>query len=285
MAFIDIKDPIKREETVKDYIRNIKEIQERRENEKVRGFTQRQDFAKMFQPVVQATEKSASQITNEIENLKGEVEPKIEPKAANQALDYYFTQFSKSKLDQYFGVYQENGIYMMGNKEIVVDDHNNIYLDDGAVTFKGTKGLWRLIMFKSPKGFETEDFDNYKELLERTNAINMPHAGAADRPRNTTKWRFFKANGLIEGEEPEENEGEEEEEEEEEEEDKKGFGIQFLPGDIKGLVEQLHLLFAEFQAGNKSSTRNQIVAILDQLLKRNYLTQDEYNGLCETISC
>ena len=110
MAFIDIKDPIKREETVKDYIRNIREIQERRENEKVRGFTQSQDFAKMFQYVVQATVKSASQITSEIKNLKGEVQPKNEePKAANQALDYYFTQFSKSKLDQYFGVYKEDG--------------------------------------------------------------------------------------------------------------------------------------------------------------------------------
>ena len=62
MAFVDIKDPIKQEETVKDYIKNLKEIRERRENEKVRGITQRQDLAKVFQPVVQATEKSASQV-------------------------------------------------------------------------------------------------------------------------------------------------------------------------------------------------------------------------------
>ena len=76
MAFIDIKDPIKREETVKDYIRNIKEIRERRENEKVRGISQRQDLTKLFQPVVQATEKSASKITNELRNLKEEKQPK-----------------------------------------------------------------------------------------------------------------------------------------------------------------------------------------------------------------
>ena len=59
----------------------------------------------------------------------------------------------------------------------------------------------------------------------------------------------------------------------------------FLPGDINGLIEQLHLLLAEFRAGNKAATKNQIVAILDQLLKRNYLTQDEYNGVCRTILC
>ena len=85
MAFIDIKDPEKREEIVQDYIKNLKEIRERNENEKIRGIPQRQDLAKVFHPVVQATEKSASQITSELKNLKNEVEkPKEEngePKA------------------------------------------------------------------------------------------------------------------------------------------------------------------------------------------------------------
>merc|ERR1711928_30892 len=136
-------DPIKREETVKDYIRNIKEIRERRENEKVRGISQRQDLTKLFQPVVQATEKSASKITNELKNLKEEKsenlkEEQSEPKPVNKAVEYYLNQFNKSKLDQYFGIYKENNIYMMGDKEIVVDDRNNIFLDNGAISFKGT---------------------------------------------------------------------------------------------------------------------------------------------------
>ena len=101
MAFIDIKDPERREEIVQDYIKNLKEIRERNENEKMQGITQRQDLAKVFQPVVQATEKSTSKITSELKNLK---EEKIqEPKATNKALEYYLEQFSKSKLDQYFG--------------------------------------------------------------------------------------------------------------------------------------------------------------------------------------
>ena len=286
MAFIDIKDPIKREEIVQDYIKNLKEIQERRENEKVRGISQRQDLTKLFQPVVQATEKSASKITNELKGLKGEVQQKDEgPKPTNKALEYYLNQVNKSELDQYFGVYKENGIYMMGDKEIVVDDRNNIYLDNGAYSFKGTKGLWVLIMYNKPKPlYDKEDFANYKELLERTNALDMPHkTSPADRPKSTTKWRFFKENGIVQTQQQEE----ESEEEESEEEDKKeiGHGIRFLPGNINGLIEQLRLLLAEFRAGNKSSTRNQIVAILDELLRRNYLNQEEYNAVCRTISC
>ena len=73
--------------------------------------------------------------------------------------------------------------------------------------------------------------------------------------------------------------------EEEGEKENFGSGIQFLPGDIEGLIEQLHLLLAESRAGNKSSTRNQIVAILDQLRRLNHLSQEEYNAVCEELSC
>ena len=70
MAFIDIQDPVKREEIVQDYIKNIREIREKKESQKLHGMTERKNIEKVFQPVVQATEKSASQITNEIKNLK-----------------------------------------------------------------------------------------------------------------------------------------------------------------------------------------------------------------------
>ena len=277
MAFIDIEDPIRREEIVQDYIKNIKEIRARRENEKVRGVTQRQDLAKVFQPVVQATEKSTSQITNELRSLKEEKHE--EPKSTNRAVEYYLDHFSKSKLDKYFGVYKEDGVYMMGNKEVVIDDQNNIRIDNGAEAFNGTKALWRLIMHKTPTDYDDNDFENYTRLLEKTNAIDMPHkTGGSDRPKNTAKWKFFKETGLVEGAEGDADEDYEKKSE-------SGSGIQFLPGDINALIEKLHLLLAESRAGNKSSTRNEIVAILDELRRRNYLNQEEYNGVCEQLSC
>ena len=278
MAFIDIEDPIRREAIVQDYIKNIKEIRARRENEKVRGVSQRQDLARVFQPVVDATEKSASQITNELRNLKEESKQE-EPKYTNKAVEYYLEQFSKSKLDQYFGIYKENGVYMMGNKEVVIDAQNNIRIDNGADAFKGTQALWRLIMYKTPEIYDDNDFENYSRLLEKTNAIDMPHKTAGgDRPKNTSKWKFFKETGLVGG-------AEEEADEDYEKKPEIGSGIQFLPSDINALIAKLHLLLAESRAGNKSSTRNQIVAILDELRRRNYLSQEEYNGACEQLSC
>ena len=276
MAFIDIQDPVKREEIVQDYIKNIREIKEKKESRKLHGMTERKNIEKVFQPVVQATEKSASQITNEIKNLKEK--PKNKP--ISSALNYYLNDLDKSKVDPYYGIYEKDGVYMMGNKVITADEYDNIRVDN--TSFKGSKGLWRLIMMKKPEMFEDEDLRDYKEIIDRTDVIEFPHKiNSSDRPRNTSKYAFLTANfGELESEKEESDE-----EYKSEEEKKDGTGIYFLPGDINGLINQLHLLLAEFRAGNKSATKNQIVAILDELLKRNYLTQDEYNGVCRTILC
>ena len=295
MAFIDIEDPVKREQIVQDYIKNIQEIRQRKENQKVHGMQQQQNIEKAFKPVVQATEKSATQITNEIKNLKEKAEKK-EPES--QALYYYFNQVGKTKLDQYYGIYEKDGIYMMGNREVKVDNHNNIHIDN--IVIKGTPGLWRLIMMKKPEVFTTEEERDYKELVERTNVIDFPHqTKSTDKPKNTSKYTFLtdlltkgtRSEQEDEEEEDEEDQDDDQEEDQEEEGDqeenqeKDGTGISFLPGDINGLINRLHLLQAEFRAGNKSATKTQIVAILDELLRRSYLNQDEYNGVCRALLC
>ena len=57
----------------------------------------------------------------------------------------------------------------------------------------------------------------------------------------------------------------------------KGDGI-FLPGDIKGLKTKLNLLLAEFRAGN-TTTRNEIVFILDELRRRKQMSKKEYKEI------
>ena len=61
------------------------------------------------------------------------------------------------------------------------------------------------------------------------------------------------------------------------------FTIQFLPGDISGLQTKLTYLLAEYQAGNTFATRNQIVAIADELLRRRQLSQEQYDNINSII--
>ena len=64
---------------------------------------------------------------------------------------------------------------------------------------------------------------------------------------------------------------------------KKGHGIEFLPSDINLLQQQLAYLLAEYRAGNTSATKNEIVAIEDNLLKRKHISKLEYRKINDYI--
>ena len=52
----------------------------------------------------------------------------------------------------------------------------------------------------------------------------------------------------------------------------------YLPGDIKGFTDKFHLLLAEFLAGN-TTFRNELVYVLDALLRLKQLTRREYTDI------
>ena len=271
MAFIDIKDPKRRDEIVRDYENTLKQIQERKIDQKTKGLEREEELRNVFKPVTQATKESTKQITSEIKKSS-----EIEETTTPQKIDYYLNDFTKSHLDKYFGIQLRDGKYKMGEKELKIVN-NNILVDfqGNEHELKDSPGLWRLIMMNKPLGYDEKDLNDYKNLLYITDVLNHPLIhNTRDKPYSTSKYTFFKENNMIE-----------EEEEEDDEEVKKGHGFVFLPGDIEGLLKQLRLLYAENRAGNTSSTRNHIIAILDQLQQRGYLSQQEYNAVCNTIQC
>ena len=65
--------------------------------------------------------------------------------------------------------------------------------------------------------------------------------------------------------------------------EKIGQGVIYLPTSIEGLRKKFCLLTAEYKAGNKT-TRNEIVAILDELRDRNFITEKQYIGCNEWLN-
>ena len=61
-----------------------------------------------------------------------------------------------------------------------------------------------------------------------------------------------------------------------------GKGISFLPSDLKSLKSRLNLLLAEFNAGNRA-TRNEIVAIVDNLAGRRKLAKEEARDIAHYV--
>ena len=110
-----------------------------------------------------------------------------------------------------------------------------------------------------------QDYENYKNILFQTNVLHQD-SNPKKPPRGS---RSFKWNNILANIYKKEMELEDDL--------KEGEGI-FLPGDIKGLKTKLNLLLAEFRAGN-TSTRNEIVFILDELLRRKQMSGKEYTEI------
>lgn len=292
MAFIDIKDPAKRDEIVADYLSTIRHIREQNENDKAIGLARQIHLEQTFKPIVSATEKATTAITNEIKteknpshSLSARKKRKFTDERSGEfnAFDYY-QRMDKKDLDKYFAIQRigDNEL-VLGDKEVVIDNDSNITVD-GDKMYRSTPGLWSLIMLAAPKSksFKNDDIRRYTDLARRTDLINNPHnVDQNSRVMQTKKYRMLEE--LMKPEEEQEEKEDEEQEEKEDEEVKReapsGSGVQFLPGDIKGLQTKLNLLLGEYRAGNKSSTRNQIVSILDELKRRKRLSKKDYREI------
>ena len=291
MSFLNITDPKKRDAIVKEYLATISRIKHRNLQERAHDFANHEMLEESLEPVIRSSAKSTEAITNELipikegitalnaklqspttavktesesesetatksEEEKEEEEKEEEPKMYQKLLQGQ----AETSMDEYFGISVNNeNEYMMGDKVIELSG-NDIIVDD--VTYTGTPGLWTLILFKKPMDYSEEDLEDYKKLVKQTNVITNPHnLRENSRPKLTYKWKhIFK------------------------EMEKGGHGIDFLPSDITSLQQKLSYLLAEYRAGNTSATRNEIVAIADNLLKRKHITKAEYRKINNYIA-
>ena len=171
---------------------------------------------------------------------------------------------SGDKIDRYYGILYDSHTesYWMGGTPIEILKNSNI--NAKGEIFQSTKGLWSLIMLKTPpKIYTHNDMESYRRLVKRTDVLNNPNnILAGSRPTTTWKWKNVLSKFTA----------------------KAGQGIEFLPSDIKGLQSKFTYLLGEFQAGNTSVTlRNKIVAISDELLRRNAISRQEYQRVNDHI--
>ena len=248
MAFVD---PSNREKFLQEYVKTRNEIRENSENEKENNLLKTRAIEANARPIVAATEKSAEKIAEVLQ--KKEAKPP--------------TGFSKNK-DKYFSLLTTDDGYKLGDKDVQIDDANNIII--GEAEFPYTKGLFDLIMLNKPDDGEytPEDLENYKKIVKMTNLISNPHStGGKHYYKITMKYRFLENLFLNGRKRPH-----------------VGEGI-ILPGDINGLRRRLQLVCAERAAGNIEATTPEIVAILDAMLNQNYISKKEYNEVCKGLKC
>ena len=220
MSFIKIKDPRKREETIKDFIQTRKRIKDNFIARKVGEAEYNTGLTKLFKPVTEVQKETAKEITKAqkataekitsellpikeaIEGLPGAIPypiiPAIKPTEEEKATvelgdiaEKYLKYATGEDSDRIFGIYpDENNKLKIGNKFLKFKG-NNIIIDDKEYT--GTEGLWELIVSKEPQeGIYTEDdYINYINLLVQTNTIHQKNNPNNPNPKSSSseKWK------------------------------------------------------------------------------------------------
>ena len=171
----------------------------------------------------------------------------------------------------------------MGDKYVHVKG-SDLVIDH--TKYIGTPGLWSLVMKRHPTAYSREDLITYRDVILHTNAMIYPNnLEPTSRVTSTKKWHeIFPLFDEVDKEE-EESPSHKHRGAEVTRSIKQQHGngvVQFIPGDIKGLETRLNYLMGEYRAGNRLSTRNEIVSILDELLRRKRISRKEYSLFRDT---
>ncbi|XP_065640455.1 uncharacterized protein LOC136073038 [Hydra vulgaris] len=256
-------------------------------NEKLGYDTLQTNLEKLYKPIIDSQsgikegisklENKADQIANTFSSypalLDSETKLIMPPEVvdkmslgpiAAEYLKLYTAKNSKKVSDDIFGIHYNEGDkkFYIGKKPITIEG-NDITIE--GKKYIGTPGLWEIIVKSHPVRYTNNDRNKYKEILDQTDAIRSDLNSV--KPRSSKSYKYANVIKPI----WEEMIG------------KFGQGVVILPSNPNVLFDMLKLRLAALQAGN-TGTRNEIVAICDELLRQGQIDDDEYKALQKAIT-
>ena len=276
MSFIKIGDPAKRDAIVKEYLELKKNIRDNLLSERTGELELQTDLSKFYRPITETQKATAREIMEGLKPIREGIErlPQAmqptgeatgEASGKEESLD--FGEIAKEYLkdpdrDTTFGIRNEEGLYYIGNKQATIVN-NNIIVDDEK--FRGTPGVWELIMSKNPEDFTKEDYENYAKLMVKTNALYRDNNPKNSHPKSSRsdKWNLIRLIWAKRGEYA-------------------GKGVVVIPSDPNALLERLDLLLASQEAGH-TGVGNELVSICDELKRQGVLDTKTYKKLNSII--
>ena len=191
MSFLKISDPTKRDQTVKEYLELKKNIRDNLLSERTGEQQFQTELTKFYRPITESQKATAREITEGLKPIRegieklpqamlpigeatGEEEEEEQTEATPENLGEIAYNYLHGKepypRDKTFGIYLgKDGHYHMGkqinkeNKKILTIAYDNIIVD--GEKFRGTPGLWELVMEEKPRNYTKEDIDEYRDLL------------------------------------------------------------------------------------------------------------------------
>ena len=280
MSFLKISDPAKRDLMVKKYLELKKNIRDNLLSERTGEQQLQTDLSKFFKPITETQKATAREITEKLKPIKEGIKnlpqaitfptyPSIQ--AFEEPLEGEDTQFigevaekylrkfaTKDEADTTYGLYDRKGNFYIGNKPIVTIDNKIVFGDE---EYKGTPGLWELIVSKKPdkSNYTPEDKENYARLMIKTNSLRVNYDPKNNKPRSSGSYKWTKILRKIWQKRRE----------------YEGSGVIVIPSDPNTLLERLDLLLASQEAGN-TGVGNELVSICNELKRQGVLDSNAY---------
>ena len=306
MSFIKVTDPRKREALIKDFIETRKRIKDNFIARKVGESEYQTGLTKLFKPIMEtqkttakeiteAQKTTAEKITSELLPIKESLEkipgitfptyPAVEmtkeeiEKLGPIATDALIKLASKKGIDKSFGLTVKNKRFYIGDKPITIKDDNIIIKD---VEYKGTPGLWELIISQEPQEgkYTEDDYLNYINLLVQTNTIYQGDNPSNPKPKSSTskKWENLISpvwEHIRESKKPLKRKRRQQD-------PITGEGFTILPSDPNALIDRFDLLLESQNAGH-TGVRNELVSIFDELKRQGVINTNTYKILNSII--
>ena len=290
MSFLKIRDPLKRDSIVKEYLELKKNIRDNLLSERIGEQQLQTDLSKFYKPITETQKATTREITEGLKPIKegiekipeailtieeeDEEEEHEEDRELVGDIAYYYLNIPNRDPD--FGIIKKGKDHYIGKEHVIIKD-NNIFLPKFGETFVGTRGLWELLTSKNPQNFEYKDEDMYEDLMIMTNALHRDNDENNPHPKGNHKsykwvnvirpiWYRNKSRIIF----PKKKEGQE------------GKGVVVIPSDPNALLERLDLLLASQEAGH-TGVRNELVSICDELKRQGVLDTKAYKKLNHII--
>ena len=312
MSFLKISDPLKRDSIVKEYLELKKKIRNNFLLERIGEQQLQTDLSKFYKPITETQKATTREITEGLKPIREGIEklpeaitfPPTQPlgKASEEEEEeedeeeeeYEEDEEEEEKLvgkiaykflnkqypDETFGIKSKvkkgKKRYYIGKTSIIIKN-NDIILPKLGETFKGTPGLWELIMSIDPENYTDKDYGDYEDFIILTNVLHHNFDEDNPHPRGSKSYKwvnllspiwFKKKGGVYKF--PKKKEGYE------------GEGVVVIPSDPNALLERLDLLLASQEAGH-TGVRNELVSICDELKRQGVLDTKAYKKLNSNI--
>lgn len=184
----------------------------------------------------------------------------------------YFLGYIKhpKKIDNVYGIRIDNNKWMIGDKEIDIDENDLII---NGVRYTGTRGIYELLFMRIPDDYTDEDLLKYRDILLATNAHRVDYLPKGKiksnksikykkiistlfPPRAPRSYMDWSGSGIVM------------------KEYKKDKPAYIYWNDPNELCERLKLLIASQSAGN-TGNNNEIISIFEELQEAGIIARKQ----------